>query len=415
MISKINFYYQFAKHGIYQGSVSIFDRITFVLIFISVARYLGGSELGKLSTSLNYFTIINLISTLGLNVVLHRESSNSSNINTLLKNILTIKIFLSSILLLSIIPFSVLSDDISVYYLLVLYFGILFYDLSSMLLTIQLGRNQSQLFFITQFISRVILLSLVICTIFIGDNSLIPFCFVISGSVQLFITLKINSNELRQHSILSFEWNALKSVIRKSFPIWLGLVFVTLYDKFDLILINSVVGSGEAGVYYAGYSTMKGTMIFGAFYLNYYFTSLSKHFKNGLKEDFLNSMKNSLSISIIIGITTAFVIYFLSDEIIHFLYGKEFTRSSIILKILCFATPLILLNYNLGVISNSIIKPKYPMYAGGVALVSNITLNLIFIPIYGILASAYITLITELTMFVFLIVPVSKAVITIYK
>jgi len=88
--------------------------------------------------------------------------------------------------------------------------------------------------------------------------------------------------------------------------------------------------------------------------------------------------------------------YFWAKDIISILFGNEFILSFEVLKIYC----IILIFSGLGVVSSKwlLVKnmQKFGTYRTYIALIINIALNYVLIPIYGINGAAYASVISHL-------------------
>jgi O-antigen/teichoic acid export membrane protein len=189
----------------------------------------------------------------------------------------------------------------------------------------------------------------------------------------------------------------IKNIIKISYPIGLGLLFVFAYDKIDVLIITIYKGTREGGTYYAAYAIMKSFTILTSFYLIKYFSHLSNYY-NKDKAIYKQLVLQSLTISFVIAISLIAGFQFYSAQIIKLFFGNSFINSGPLLKILSFAIFFMIINYNLGTILNSMDRFNAPMVGGVISLFVNVTLNLLFVPKYGYYASSYITIVTEITM-----------------
>jgi O-antigen/teichoic acid export membrane protein len=84
---------------------------------------------------------------------------------------------------------------------------------------------------------------------------------------------------------------------------------------------------------------------------------------------------------------------------IKLIYTDKFSNSVFILKIVSFAVIGLALNNLTGMILNGLGLFRENMYVTFTGLIINIILNIIFIPLYGIVAAAVISVITEYFIF----------------
>ena len=386
------------KPGLYHGFSALIDRVAFFILFVFVGRVFGDSELGKISTALNFANILHTITDFGLPVIIQRTASRGEDSAGLIRESFIIKLTFSGILYFALLIYAWNLTDISVAYLSAVYLGIVVFALSNYILVYFIGINRNKDYLVYQFLSRAVLLGLFLAVVLYADADLVPFSILCAALFQLTLVL-LNSNITGTSN--RPKTSAIFTTLRKSYPIWLGLVFVFAYDKIDILIITGMRGTAEAGSYFSAYSIMRSLVIFTSFYLTLYFTKLSGAFKSdrGL---FRRNVKQSIFLSISLSLALFAIIFFFAEIIVTIIYGEKFSGSGSILNILAFAIPFIVLNYNLGSIFNSMDLVNIPMIGRGIALAVNISLNLILIPKYGITAAAYVTVITEGSMLIYL-------------
>jgi len=103
---------------------------------------------------------------------------------------------------------------------------------------------------------------------------------------------------------------------------------------------------------------------------------------------------------LIISILVSILLFFSSFFIVKFLYTDKYYDSILVIKILSFALIGLGLNNLTGVILNGLGLFKENMYVTLTGLILNVIFNIIFIPMYGIIASALITIFTEYYIFI---------------
>jgi O-antigen/teichoic acid export membrane protein len=119
---------------------------------------------------------------------------------------------------------------------------------------------------------------------------------------------------------------------------------------------------------------------------------------------FERSFKYLLAIAIPLGVGTTV----LADRIILYIYGADFSQSTIALQILIWSEVLIFLNVVFGNLLNSINRQIIVTKQTMLAAALNIALNLVLIPRYSYVGASVATVSTELFAFFFLLYFVSK-------
>ena len=182
--------------------------------------------------------------------------------------------------------------------------------------------------------------------------------------------------------------------LKITLPLFLAVVFNLLYDKVDLIIISKYLTYQDVAFYNIAYGLFKSSSLAFSFILVSGYSQVS-YLSSNLKAVKLFIKKNIIVI-LSITITLSCLIYIFSDLIMMCIYGYKYRNSIEILKILTFATIFIGLNNLTGNVLNGLKLYKENMVVTFVALFLNLLLNVLFLPCYGIIAAAYITILTEL-------------------
>jgi len=153
----------------------------------------------------------------------------------------------------------------------------------------------------------------------------------------------------------------------------------------DRILIESFLGNESVGIYVASMK-LTITWIFISSAIAYSFIPVLTSSKSDL--NFTSSTKKMFQSVAYISIVLAALIFFVSDELVHAVFGNEYINSSKILKVLIFSLPFLFLSE--GIKSWLVVrkKTKYFMYSMIATTVLSIILNFFMIPYLGIQGAA---------------------------
>jgi len=195
----------------------------------------------------------------------------------------------------------------------------------------------------------------------------------------------------------SFNFKGLPGLIKISLPLGMAVIFNFLYDKIDILLISKYTDFSQVGYYNIGYGIYKASSFAFSFLLVSGLTHVSylSRRRSAVKLFFKKYALSFLFIGIILNI----ILFFASDFIIKLIYTYKFANSVFILKIVSFAVIGLALNNLTGVILNGLGLFRENMYVTFTGLIINIILNFIFIPLYGIVSAAVISVITEYFIF----------------
>ena len=189
----------------------------------------------------------------------------------------------------------------------------------------------------------------------------------------------------------------IRDLIRTSIPFLIYGVLGVIYYRLDTVLLSLMTNSAVVGWYGAGYRLFD-TLVFlpslviGAI-MYPIFSKLSVSSEASLKL----AIEKSMNFLLLCGIPIATLLIVAAPNIIGFLYHRtEFSHTFPVLQAL--APGLVFLYIN-SVFSTTIMSTKREKkitIMAGIALVFNLALNLVLIPLYQHVGAAIVTSLTEL-------------------
>ncbi len=378
--------------------------ITYVISFITLTytvRYLSLEDFGILSFALSFAGILVIFTDIGLSSLMTREIARDKSIVKeytnniiLLKIILVIATIIFSVLLIYFLNYD--KQTIEVVLLIVLSF--IFNSFTLMFYSIFQAYESMEYQSLGQVLNSIVLFAGIMLAIYFQLN-LLDFAMVyfITGVILTLYTIIIYRNMFSFPKI-SFNREFSKKLIKEALPLSVAMIFFTITYRVDAVMLAIMAGNISVGLYTASYRLMEILtfipMVFTAAIYpvasNYY---VSSH--DSLKIVYKKSFEYLTMLSIPIVILVAL----LADQIILWIYGSQYTGSIIALQILILSIPFIFLTYVYSALMVSINKQKLLLKIVIISMILNISLNLIFIPLYGFVASAFITVLSELSDF----------------
>ncbi len=189
---------------------------------------------------------------------------------------------------------------------------------------------------------------------------------------------------------LAFDKQIFKNLLHYGLPIMVGGLAYVTNENLDKILLKNYIGDSEMGVYAACYK------------LGVFMTLFITAFRMGAEPFFFNhaDKKNAkktyatiLTYFTIFGAVFMFVIVaYISLFAKIVISREEYLQALNIVPIILLANLMLGIYHNLSIWYKLTDKTKYGMYISVFGAIITIVLNLIFIPIYGYLASAWATL-----------------------
>jgi O-antigen/teichoic acid export membrane protein len=379
----------------------ISERAFFFIVFLLIAREYPTEIYGELVTVFSIANIFIILFDLGLPILLQREISVSkadspeffSNVFGI--SLLTFPVYFITTLVYCHYFFSNISYGLTFVTVCAVYV----FSISNLLTRTLIALNDFKNQFIPLLLSRSFILILVLPAVYFFKINLTFLLFILlSGALmQAALLIKnIKSNNLYL-SFTKINFSKIKSVIRLSFPLGLAVLFNFLYDKIDIVLISKLTDFNETAYYNVGYGIFKASAVTYTFLFSSGLTRIS-YISRNKKAVRLFFKKYSLML-IYISLLLTLLLFFGAGIIINLIYTSKFNHSVLVLQILSFAAIGLSLNNLTGVILNGLALYKKNMIVTLIGLIINVILNLIFIPEYGIIAAAIVTVITEYFIF----------------
>ena len=173
-------------------------------------------------------------------------------------------------------------------------------------------------------------------------------------------------------------------------------ILVTLYVKLDQILVFKIAGSHQAGLYGADYRLLDQIQFIPASVMTTLFPLIAAAYphKRDRVRNLLQMTAEYLAMaSLPILVFTIVAAY----PIVTLLFGEQFGPAAPALPILAGAFVSISFGYLVGNMVVILELQRLFLRYAAIGLVLNAALNVVFIPRYGFLAAAWITLLTEVT------------------
>ncbi len=389
--------------GQFVFAYSLLDKFTYFIIYLILARTLSQNEYGFIVTIFAFTNILQVVFDFGFPFYLQREAATKNNIKSKLNTALAFKLLTFIIyLIIPIVYFKSIpnSSAISGLFLIIIISIInYFVGINGMLNAALYGNLYYKQSFIALFISRIFLIIIFILLSLLKVQAEILFLiFFISLLFHFFLENKYLKKLKIPLNLKEFNWKELKEIFPSSIKIGLGLIFVLIYDRIDIIILQNYIGLESVAIYSIAYSLFRGLQIFSAPLFMPRYTNYSNTFSIKKYISF-KEVKNTFFIILLLSVIMILFTFILAKPIILFLYSSKYFSSINILQWLSIALLGVFLNNYTGIISNSIRKEIIPLISTAICAVLNIVLNLILIPKYGIMGAVISTIITEYLVF----------------
>ena len=380
-----------------------------LLITLIIGRSLGPSGFGEFTKIFVFVGYFYIIADFGLNSIFVKEAQSytrdkEKSVNNLFKAILTLRVVIAFFLVLIAIMvafFLPYNSEASTGFSPLVKTGIMIASLTIItqaLFTTANGFFQKKLrydFSAIAAISGSIVMVLATAIIYFTTRSLLLFVsiYILGGLTYVAASFFLISKKLDYKFFTSFDLTKSKALLLSAWPIGVALILNLLYFRADVFILASFRSSAEVGLFALGYQFFEAALAVPIFFTNALYPLLSEAFAKNI-EEFKKIVRNwalyLVAFSIILTICLLLISF-----LIPLIFDSRFEDSKTTLQILALGMPFFFLSalfWHVLIIYN---KQKLLIYVYAAGAIFNLTVNLIFIPIFGYRAAAITTVISE--------------------
>lgn len=368
---------------------------------VIITRSLGVDNYGTYTLLLTIIAIATQFGNFGLHSAnIYYVAQKKMFLGMLLKNSIWFSFFISLIVgfiiyFLNYYYPSILNIEPDLLYLALIFIPISLMSLLLKNLLVGIGeiKLDNKLTIYTRIITTLILVCIV--SFFNIDVMIVISIFGIGLLIDFFLVYSKLKKEITYIYKLSFK--LLKKISKFGFKAYLSAIFAFLVLKSDLFFVNYYLTKTDLGHYSLAVSFIDYIYILPVVIGTVLFQKLSSLKKNDEKYNLMKKITFTFS-----GVYFVFlvIVYFLSEYLITFLYGEQFSDSVILVNILLIGIFFMGIETIQVQYLNTIGFPKEIIYYWIIALFINIAIILTFIEQYGLVAVAMSTVISYFTIFV---------------
>jgi O-antigen/teichoic acid export membrane protein len=369
-----------------------------LLIGVWVARFLGPGQFGLFSYASAFVSLFGAIAKLGLDSIVVRNLAQEPALrNVYMGTAFWLKL-IGAFLTLAIVALATRfssNDSTTNLYIFIIAGGIVFQSFEVVDFYFQ-SRVLSKFVSICK-ISQLLISSLIkLYLILIGADLFWFVLLSVVDQISLAISLYI---AYRYQKIGSFFWyfdfSLANKMLRNSWPLIVSGLLSMLYMRIDQIMVREMLGDHAAGIYSAALRLSEVWYFIPLIISNSLFPAII----NAKKIDTLlyySRLKKLYNVSVLLALSLAIPMTFLSDWLVTFLFGYEYIEAGSILAIHIWTIIFIFLsaaNVSFLIAEN---LQRFLFYATAICAATNVMLNFLLIPIYGAIGAAYAILATQI-------------------
>ena len=266
--------------------------------------------------------------------------------------------------------------------------------------------------------SFFVLLSFFIISFFGIDVIKLGLSYVSSALITLvifFFVFYFTVYKIFFTSSIKFYSSQIKEMIKYAFPMMLSSIGNQMFGQQSILFLTFFVGLKTVGFYVIALSIAKVTVYFSKSLIHVFSPMITEMWVEK-KNKLLNSYINELLISsLVVTLPILLGIFVYSEEIMLILFGQEYIVASKILIIL--ALYFIIFNTS-SLLRRILLCTEHPKEANKiiyVILVTNLILNFVLIPLFGLNGAAWSDLLSALVGISYAIIKINKLKLVKFK
>ena len=237
-------------------------------------------------------------------------------------------------------------------------------------------------------LARLVLLALVWRAATLGVNSAMAINLAQTFIGFLIMSLVIPRKYYTRKQSTTYP---LREVLRYSGWLFAFSLLFMLFDRLDVLMLGYFKQATEVGIYSVAFMLVRPIEMVPET-LNVVF--LPKVAKFTTKAQVFRYFRDTLKVTALVGVICLLLILFAKQIIVTF-YGEDYVRSVGLFRILIGAFIFLTILNPINLVGHSLNKPQLFTMMAGINLLLNFTGNYIFIPPYGAVGAAVVTLVSR--------------------
>ncbi|MCX6791594.1 MAG: flippase [Candidatus Gottesmanbacteria bacterium] len=212
---------------------------------------------------------------------------------------------------------------------------------------------------------------------------------LVAGSVVTAATTIYFAFRLHPFAIPHISGADIRRLFLPSIPLGITLLFNLVYFRADSVVLTLTRPTAEVGVYGLAYKVFEVVLVFPTFFMNAVYPFMVKEQHVNLKKIFTNSFLFLLVTSL----ASLLILWFTAPALT--LVKSDFAPSISALRVLSLGLPFFFVTSATMWVLVALKKQSALAVIYGVSMIVNIIGNILLVPIYGFMAAAWLTGISE--------------------
>lgn len=368
------------------------------LVGILTARFLGPSNYGLINRTAAFLTFFTPVCTLGIHsVIINELISNPNRTEELLGSGIGIRCITSiiSMGLIQVLVFLLEKDNYLFFWVTFLQSGTLFFQSFDLIEYWYQSKLEAKYISIITFLAYMATAGYKILLL-VQERSVSWFAFANTLDYLLVAIMYVIIYVMRDRKKFVFKWNCVISLLKKSYEFILSSLMVAVYAEMDKVMLGEMLDDKAVGLYSVGTKICAMWVFVLSAIINSIRPSIIEAKEQNNKDLYHIRIIQMYSIVFWLSIVVSSAFCILAEFIIIVLYGSEYIGAKNAFRIVTWYTGA---SY-LGVARSTWMvcenRQKYEKVLAALGALSNIILNFLLIPAFGICGAAWATLVTQI-------------------
>lgn len=377
----------------------VFNLLGGLLIGIIVARYLGDEQYGEMNYVIGFVALFQPFAMFGLDSIeIREEAKGKIPFQTIIGTAFVLKVILGIICTIIALSCSFFLETDSRIVTLVC-----IYSLTIILNSFNVIRNHFMAlvrnkYVVKSEINRTLWGMLIKAILLYLDASLTWFIFAYTFDVVLLTSGYIYSyrHEIGSLSEWHFDYSYAKYLLRESFPLVLTYAAVIVYQRIDQVMIGNLIDKRSVA-YFSIAAKFVEIMVFISTMLVQTLTPILINARERSRDEYIDKGQKFMNITFWIALLSAACMALCSEYVVSWTYGNQYIPAVVILQILAFKAASFALSSTAGAMIVIEGLQRQTFLRDVLGCICCICLNFWFLPKYGIIAAAFVAIISNLT------------------
>ena len=370
-----------------------------LFVGILVARYLGPEQYGLMSYVISYVSLFQIFASFGMEGIEVREMSKDGvDVNLILGTVFRIKLILAIITVILVIGTALIFETSSfTIFLIVIYSFSIILNRFSVIRSYFTAIVWNEYIVKTE-ISRTILGAIIKIILLLCKAPL--WIFVVASVFDIVLLsagyILAYQTKIASMSLWKYDRNIAKYFLKQSFPLMLSGAAVVIYQRIDQVMIGNMIDKEAVGQFSVAARFVEVLIFVPTIIAQTITPVLVKLWNQSDKNLYKQRVQLFMNVTIWGCLLLALFVFIFSDKLIIYTFGREYIPAIALLQVMVFKTFGIALAATSGQIIVIEELQKYAVIRNILGCFTCIGLNLLMIPILGVIGAAYVSIIATI-------------------